>query len=451
MTKILVVDDEEMMIKVTEKILSERYEVLTASSGEEALEIYDREKPALVLSDLLMPGMNGFEMHEALQKKYGGKIPIMYMTADDADDLEGKGFDMGAMDFIRKPFRADVLMRRVGNILMNLEQIKDLKEEASTDKLTGFLNKAAVTDKLREVVKTERGVLMMIDLDSFKLVNDIYGHEKGDAVLVAFSNVIRSNMRSDDILGRAGGDEFIAFGINIIDEETVARISARINTQLYREAKKLLGDDFTIPLGVSIGGVFVPEEGTDYDELFPKADKALYFVKQNGKHGYSMFGNPEDADFDARRDSKYEMDQLSKILEERNTSNCAFWLGQDAFSYVYRFMLRHINSYHGVAYKVLFTIVPIDSNTDAATFSVLTKQFGDALNSCLRKSDIMMQSKQNQYFLLLPEINEQHINVVIERILKKWSRYELSSLAKVKYVSELIESDDNNGEEKRHR
>ena len=97
------------MIKVTEKILSERYEVLTASSGEEALEIYDREKPALVLSDLLMPGMNGFEMHEALQKKYGGKIPIMYMTADDADDLEGKGFDMGAMDFIRKPFRADVL------------------------------------------------------------------------------------------------------------------------------------------------------------------------------------------------------------------------------------------------------------------------------------------------------------------------------------------------------
>ena len=451
MRKILIVDDEEMMIKVTKRILSEQYEIVTASSGEEAIKVYEEEKPDLVLSDFLMPGMNGFEMHEELQKRFGDDIPIMYMTADDADDIEGRGFDRGAKDFIRKPFRPDVLLRRVSNILGNIEIINDLTEEATIDRLTGFLNKAASTDALKEVVLKERGVLMMIDLDSFKLVNDIYGHETGDNVLQLFANVIRNNTRSDDILGRQGGDEFIAFGRNIIDEETVARITARINQQLYKEVKKLLGDDFTIPLGVSIGGVFVPEEGTDYDELFAKADKALYFVKQNGKHGYSMYGNPEDSEFAKVRDSSVEMQQLTKILEERNTSNCAFWLGQDAFSYVYRFMVRHINSYHGVAYKVLFTITPYDKNIDAATYAILTKQFGDVLNASLRKSDIMMQSKQNQYFLLLPELNDQHINAVTERIMERWKKNELSGLAEVTFLSELIESEENTENDQRTR
>lgn len=451
MQKILVVDDEEMMIKVTRRILSEQYQVVTASSGEEAIELYETEKPDLVLSDFLMPGMNGFEMHEELQKRFGDDIPIMYMTADEADDVEGKGFDRGAKDFIRKPFRPDVLLRRVNNILGNIEKINDLTEEATIDRLTGFLNKAASTDAIREAVTKERGVLMMIDLDSFKLVNDLYGHEKGDDVLRLFAEVVRNNTRTDDILGRQGGDEFIAFGRNIIDEETVARITARINQQLYKEVKRLLGDDFTIPLGVSIGGVFVPEEGTDYDELFAKADKALYFVKQNGKHGYSMYGNPEDSDFAKVRDSSLEMKKLTKILEERNTSNCAFWLGQDAFSYVYRFMVRHINSYHGVAYKVLFTITPTDKNIDAATYAILTKQFGDVLNASLRKSDIMMQFKQNQYFLLLPELNDQHIDAVTDRIMKRWKKNELSGLADVTFLSELVESDDSTDNEQRSR
>ena len=451
MRKVLVVDDEEMMLKVAKRILSEQYEIVTASSGEEAIKVYGEEKPDLVLSDFLMPGMNGFEMHEELQKRFGNDIPIMYMTADEDDDIEGKGFDRGAKDFIRKPFRPDVLLRRVNNILGNIEIINDLTEEATIDRLTGFLNKAASTDALKEVVQKERGVLMMIDLDSFKLVNDIYGHDKGDDVLRLFAKVIRNNTRADDILGRQGGDEFIAFGRNIIDEETVARITARINQQLYKEVKKLIGEDFTIPLGVSIGGVFVPEEGTDYDDLFAKADKALYFVKQNGKHGYSMYGNPEDSEFSKVRDSSAEMQQLTQILEERNTSNCAFWLGQDAFSYVYRFMLRHINSYHGVAYKVLFTITPHDRNIDAGTYAFLTKQFGDVLNASLRKSDIMMQSKQNQFFLLLPEINDQHINAVIERILERWKKNELSGLATVTFLSELVESDDNTENDQRNR
>ena len=442
MMKVLIVDDEEMMLLVTSKVLSEKYEVICASSGEEAIRLYDEHKPSLILSDLLMPGMSGFEMHDILQKKYSEKIPVMYMTADDAEDLEGLGFDKGAVDFIRKPFRPDVLLRRIENILGNIEQIQGLKEEASTDKLTGFLNKASANQALSEICLTESGVLLMIDLDSFKLVNDIHGHEMGDEILIQFAKVIRSNVRSDDILGRIGGDEFVAFLKGINEESVVAGISSRINEQLLDKARSLMGQDMSIPLGVSMGGVFVPKDGTLYDELLPKADKALYHVKQNGKHGYSIYGGRYEIPVVEVRSAEEELRKLSMILEERNTSDCAFWLGQDAFSTIYRFMLRFIQSYHGVAYKVLFTVTPVNETVDMATISKLSQQFGEMLNKSLRKSDIMMQSKPNEFFLFMPELDDKYIKTVIGRILNEWDESDSSESARIEYAAELVKADD---------
>ena len=442
MMKVLIVDDEEMMLLVTSKVLSEKYEVICASSGEEAIRLYDEHKPSLILSDLLMPGMSGFEMHDILQKKYSEKIPVMYMTADDAEDLEGLGFDRGAVDFIRKPFRPDVLLRRIENILGNIEQIQGLKEEASTDKLTGFLNKASANQALSEICLTESGVLLMIDLDSFKLVNDIHGHEMGDEILIQFAKVIRSYVRSDDILGRIGGDEFVAFLKGINEESVVAGISSRINEQLLDKARSLMGQDMSIPLGVSMGGVFVPKDGTLYDELLPKADKALYHVKQNGKHGYSIYGGRNEIPVVEVRSAEEELRKLSMILEERNTSDCAFWLGQDAFSTIYRFMLRFIQSYHGVAYKVLFTVTPVNETVDMATISKLSQQFGEMLNKSLRKSDIMMQSKPNEFFLFMPELDDKYIKTVIGRILNEWNESDSSESARIEYAAELVKADD---------
>ena len=451
MMKVLIVDDEEMMLLVTSKVLSEKYEVICASSGEEAIKLYDEHKPSLILSDLLMPGMSGFEMHDILQKKYSEKIPVMYMTADDGEDLEGLGFDKGAVDFIRKPFRPDVLLRRIENILGNIEQIQGLKEEASTDKLTGFLNKASANQALSEACLTETGVLLMIDLDSFKLVNDIHGHEMGDEILIQFAKVIRSNVRSDDILGRIGGDEFVAFLKGITEESAVAGISSRINEQLLDKARSLMGQDMSIPLGVSMGGVFVPKDGTLYDELLPKADKALYHVKQNGKHGYSIFGGRNEIPVIEVRSAEEDLKKLTMILEERNTSDCAFWLGQDAFSTIYRFMLRFIQSYHGVAYKVLFTVTPVNETVDMATITKLSQQFGEMLNKSLRKSDIMMQSKPNQFFLFMPELDDKYIKTVIGRILNEWAASDSSELATIEYATELVKADDGDVEEDKRK
>ena len=202
MKKILIVDDAQFMQKVTSGILSEKYETVCASSGPEAMELYEAEKPDMVLSDLIMPQMTGLELQRLLTEKYDEHIPFMFMTADEREENESLGLEAGAMDYIRKPFKPEVLLRRVDNIMRhveNLRQIQGLKVVAETDPMTGLLNKAFVTKTLTELCPKDIGTLMMVDLDSFKLVNDLYGHGMGDRILIRFAEILKSVIRSSDV------------------------------------------------------------------------------------------------------------------------------------------------------------------------------------------------------------------------------------------------------------
>ncbi|MBP5261813.1 MAG: GGDEF domain-containing protein [Clostridiales bacterium] len=310
------------------------------------------------------------------------------------------------------------------------------------DKQTGFYNKASATAELTKACRNERGVLLIIDLDNFKLVNDIYGLTKGDELIRLFADVIKNNTRNDDIIGRSGGDEFVVFCRNVTDEKTIAGICSRINEQIIQSARSILGEDMSIPLGVSIGGVFVPTDGTEFESLFDKADKALYFVKQNGKHSYSIYGGKTKISPVEARSSEEDIKHLSEMLEEHNTANCAFWLGQDAFSNVYRFMIRYIKSYRGAACKVLFTLKQLKEDIEPDSFTVMAQQFGEMLNRSLRKSDIMMQVNRNQFFLLLPEIDDEYIKTVTDRICEQWNGSGYASSAKVEFVYEFVVNDD---------
>ena len=154
MQKILIVDDEQMMLKLATKILFKRYDIVCASSGAEAIELFESEKPDLVLSDLLMPEMDGYELHRILQEKSSESVPIMFMTADESDESESHGFEIGAADYIRKPLKADILLRRVANILDNADKIHGLKRAADIDKMTGLLNKPQRNGRLARLVQT---------------------------------------------------------------------------------------------------------------------------------------------------------------------------------------------------------------------------------------------------------------------------------------------------------
>lgn len=435
MAKILVVDDELVMLSLTARILSQKYEVLTAKSGQEALRLYETEKPDLILSDLVMPDMSGFEMYESVQKMFGKQVPVVFMSGADGDGIEKKGFERGASDFIRKPFQASVLLRRIDNILLNLERIRGLAEEASRDSLTGFLNKGAVTEKLTELCRMRKGILLVVDLDCFKLVNDLYGHEKGDAILRVFSDIMRKNTRSADIAGRIGGDEFVLFCTDSTERATVSHICERMNRQFVEQAKALLGENMAIPLGVSIGAAVVPDNGSDFVEVFKQADQALYSVKQNGKHSFAFC---DDHGVDATNQQEDDLQSLNMIFEERNVTNGAYYIGRDAFTQVYRFFLRYVRTYKESAYTLLMTLSPTPL---CRSFAEISDFFGDIVGKSLRKSDIMVRIRQNQYLLLLPHVPETFFDPLVERILKRWNSFPSSSQIEIRYESQFISVD----------
>ena len=265
MKKILVIDDEKIILTTAEHILSSKYMVFKARSAEEGMKIYEEEMPDLVLLDLHMPVMDGFDLQDALNERFDKKVPIIFITGDDNREMEGIGLTRGAEDFIRKPFLPEILLSRVEKALGNLDVARMLNEEMAMDSLTGFANRSSIERRLRDVCENETGVLMVLDLDDFHLINDSYGHSKGDQVISEFADLVRGAIRTGDEIGRLGGDKFILFCKNMRDESQLAVIVKRLNEQLGELAYHLLEDDKKVTVGVSVGAVFVPFQGTDYD------------------------------------------------------------------------------------------------------------------------------------------------------------------------------------------
>ena len=428
MPKILVVDDDEVMLMITSRILAKRYEITSASSGAKAIKLFEAEKPDMVLSDLLMPEMDGYELHKILQTKSADPVPVMFMTADESDESESKGFELGAVDYIRKPFKAEVLLRRIENILMNLDKIHGLKQAADTDLMTGLLNKAASQREIGKMCSSQQGVLLMIDLDSFKLVNDLYGHNMGDKILIRFSELIKEVIRSSDLAGRMGGDEFIAFCQHIREESVIIEKTAWLNAQLLASAKEYMGDDMNIPIGTSIGAVFVPDEGTDFSTLCQKADQALYKVKQNGKHGCSFFSG------NSRKEESVSpqkgISQMRMILGERNRETGAYFLGLNDFKTIYRFLCRLVESYErDVQLMQIMIETENQSNID---------EFRNVLTKTLRRSDCVTQNGSNTFLLLLMEARSKEREVIRNRIIANWEKLNISAECKLTFEMENI-------------
>lgn len=441
---IVVVDDDVTNLKMARSLLNDHdMRVSVVRSGKDFLIFMQNNEPDLVLLDIMMPEMDGFEVYERLRKyeeETGRtKTPVIFLTADNDSESEKRGFELGASDFIRKPFNKDVLLHRIENIVSSREKIKDLTEEAMIDQLTGFLNKNSLIKKMEDICQKETGAFLIIDLDSFKLVNDIYGHEMGDKVLQAFADVVRNNMRSEDVIGRIGGDEFVAFCRKVLDESIIKKMTERLNEQITMEAKKLMGENFNIPLGVSVGMSFITKENKDYQEVFRQADKALYYVKQNGKHGYAVFGSKGNQLAGQDYETGDDIAQLDKILEERNEASTALWIGQEMFIQIYRFMLRYIKRYSGVAYKILFTLHPKDKEYAGSNMNEIIEEFGEMLKQTLRKSDMLMQSRPNQFFILLPELHEEHVECVVQRILQIWEDSVHAKDVEVVYEAKQVE------------
>lgn len=424
MKHILIVDDMTTNLKCASEILKDAYEITTANSGRQALSFLTERIPDLILLDINMQDMNGYEVMKIMEENSVKKeIPIIFLMADTNQESEAKGLDMGAFDFIRKPFEPEVMRSRVDKAIRMSEHNAELKNIAQKDGLTELLNRRCIENLLNQKENSkQKGYFLLLDMDNFKQVNDSFGHIVGDDVLVRFSRVLEEEVKAEDCVSRIGGDEFAIYISGEHNEAEIRDIASRIIAGVEFEVNNLLPEACDFKVSVSIGISKKPEDGNDFTSLYSGADKALYYVKQNGKRGYHFFGGANDSGQSlAEENSKINLLQLQRLIQEKEEASGAYKVEYDGFKRIYHFVARCIERKNQDIQLVLFTIShgaggTVDKATAEETMLVLEK----AISGSLRRGDVATKCGNVQYVAILMDASYENGNMVAGRILSKF-------------------------------
>lgn len=295
-TRVLVVDDDEAVRNtMNEYIQAAGYNSEAVSCAEEALEILQKDEFQVIITDINLPAMGGLELTKSIRQNNDSDVIVMTGYGDDYSYEEA--INIGASDFVIKPVRLEELLLRLKRVLKEREltkervrMMKKLQKLAVTDGLTKLYNSRSFYSQLEtEVDRFNRYkhplALLLLDLDHFKEYNDSYGHLEGDKILVRFSQIIKSCLRTNDSAYRYGGEEF-----TVILPETAGpeanTVAQRIRSSL--EAERFSpgnGQDAQITISI---GVTEYQEKEELSTFIQRADKAMYVSKQNGRNKVSM-------------------------------------------------------------------------------------------------------------------------------------------------------------------
>ena len=293
---VLIVDDDlSVRNTMDEYIANAGFSTLAASSAEEALELIEKNDFAVVITDIRLPGLGGLELTKVIKQKNGSDVIVVTGYSDDYSYEEA--INIGASDFVIKPVRLEELLLRLRRVLKERQlssertrMMQKLQKLATTDGLTKLYNSRSFYSQLElEVDRYNRYKhplsLLLLDIDNFKEFNDNFGHLEGDKVLVRFSQIIKSCLRTNDSAYRYGGEEFTVIlpETNGDEAKTVAQ---RIRSSLESEKFKPIPDrnaQITISIGVT---QYYPKE--ELSAFIRRADKAMYLSKKNGRNRVSV-------------------------------------------------------------------------------------------------------------------------------------------------------------------
>jgi diguanylate cyclase (GGDEF)-like protein len=289
--KILVIDDERFNLNTLNGLLRDDYRIMVATTAEVGLKAAVTGRPDLILLDITMPGMDGYEACLRLkQDPLTQGIPVIFITAlSDAAD-ETRGLELGAVDYITKPFNLSVVRARV-RTQMRLKQQSDLLETyAFLDGLTGLANRRAFDDKSalewRHSLRARQPLsTILLDVDHFKPYNDSYGHAAGDECLRGVARALSTQIgRTADLLARYGGEEFVVVlpGTHHASAMAIGEsLRAAVQAMGLAHRASRVADHVTVSVGVS---TVVPWDEIDLPTLLEAADKALYAAKSSGRN-----------------------------------------------------------------------------------------------------------------------------------------------------------------------
>ena len=413
MKTILVVDDSKANLTLAKQALEEYYQVSLVISGQMALRFLEKKTPDLILLDINMPEMDGKETLRQIRAvdEYRD-IPVIFLTARTDPETEVECLELGATDFITKPFVPQVMRSRIARTL-ELEEYRRQAENrakkfeniASKDSMTGLWNRSYLTSKIDEVLaRGSQAAYMIVDVDHFKSVNDKLGHIMGDKVLIRLAQMMNEHF-PEDTVARLGGDEFVIFIENPPEHdvlcEKVKQFQKTVNDDLKETTKGIAS--------LSIGIALAPQDGKNMDILYDKADRALYVVKKESRDSFRFYDStlPSKAS-KVDRPNAFDTDirLLIQQLREPGTVRGAYWQEYDPFLAIFRFLER-IHARSEGTYCVMLTTL-MNENGELLDEDVLAPNMDilySAIQDTLRKGDVFTKYNSSQYVIMLPSAN----------------------------------------------
>ena len=290
---ILIADDDPSIRLVLKHSMQQSgYHVIEAANGLEAVQAAIRQTPDLILMDAVMPDMDGFRATDEIKKlNECQETPILMATSLDDDQSIARAFDVGACDYITKPFNWSVLKHRTARMLYAADAERKIRHLAYHDALTGLPNRTLFMDRIDQAIsraKRESGkfAILYIDIDHFKVINDSMGHAAGDHLLNIVSQRLTDVLRKTDTIARLGGDEFTIIIEDLDEAESVALVAKNILTTLDESIEIY---EKEVHIGGSIGIALYPQDGESFGTLLKNSDTAMYKAKELGRQTFQFY------------------------------------------------------------------------------------------------------------------------------------------------------------------
>lgn len=294
----LIADDLDLNRAILMEMFKDSFDVIEAENGQECMDMVEKYglRLKIVLLDIHMPVMDGLQvLKKRNEHPVFADIPVVVITVNDEVSSQTEAFQLGATDYITKPFIRETVLHRINSILSSRRRLEDmvrskkqLQIQAEIDQMTGIYNKVTAERLIGEQLANNHSInaLLVIDIDDFKQVNDRNGHLVGDHTIHLIANLIANNFRKMDIVGRIGGDEFVVYMVDLPSRDLARKKTAQLVKLLCCKPNITHPAD----VSVSIGAAITEPRPYTYEELFTNADKALYFAKRNGKGQYAEYG-----------------------------------------------------------------------------------------------------------------------------------------------------------------
>ncbi|RDH84789.1 MAG: hypothetical protein DIZ80_04805 [endosymbiont of Galathealinum brachiosum] len=292
---ILIADDDPSMRLVLRHSMEQSgYHVIEAANGLEALQAAIRQIPDLILMDAVMPEMDGFRATEEIKKITDcTDTPILMATSLDDDRSIARAFEVGACDYVTKPFNWSVLKHRTSRMLFAADAERKIRHLAYHDALTGLPNRMLFMDRIDQAIsraQREKGqfALLFLDIDHFKVINDSMGHAAGDQLLNVVSQRLIEVLRKTDTIARLGGDEFTIIIEDLEEAESVVLVAKNILAMLDKPVQV---NEKEVHIGGSIGIALYPQDGENFGTLLKHSDTAMYRAKELGRQTFQFYAD----------------------------------------------------------------------------------------------------------------------------------------------------------------